>query len=75
MKITKFAEEKTELEKGIEVEKEHSDVYDELASFLSEHDLEMPFSKHEFAKKIAKAHLEEMKNYYDELLKMEDGQK
>jgi len=32
----------------------------------------MPWTEDEFAEKVAKAHLKEMKNYYSELKKMEN---
>ena len=67
----KVAEKKTELELGIEVEKEHLNIYKEVKSLLKKNDIEIPWTEDEFAEKIAKAHLKEMDNYYTELKKME----
>jgi hypothetical protein len=60
-----------ELQKGIEAEKEHSDVYDFLEKFLKKDKIEMPFTLDEFAAMIAKSHLKEMSDYYTRLAEME----
>jgi len=59
-----------ELEMGIKVEKEHLDVYNEIKKILGE---DTPWTLDEFAEKIAKGHIKEIKNYYTLLKKMEDG--
>ena len=62
---------KTELEMGIEVEKEHLNIYKEVKDLLEKNDIDIPWTEDEFAEKVAKAHLKEMGNYYTELKKME----
>lgn len=62
---------KKELKLGIEVEKEHKDVYDMFKKILDKKNIKMPLSLNQFAEIIAKSHLEEMENYYTELRKME----
>lgn len=62
----------TELEMGIKIESEHGDIYDHLDSYLESFNVPMPWSKEEFYKKIAEAHLREMPDYYTRLNKMED---
>jgi hypothetical protein len=68
LKESKYSD---ELQKGIEVEKEHSDVYDFLEKFLKKAKIEMPFTLDEFAAMIAKSHLKEMSDYYTRLAEME----
>lgn len=63
------AKDKSQLEIGIEIEKEHSNVYDLFKKYLQENDLKMPVSKDEFFKMIAESHLEEVSDYYKKLLK------
>jgi hypothetical protein len=62
----------TELEMGIKIESEHGDIYDHLDSYLESFNVPMPWSKEEFYKKIAEAHLREMPDYYTRLNKMEE---
>lgn len=57
------------LEKGIEVEKEHRELYLEIKKRLAEIGIEMPISEQEFYTEIAKAHIKERKDYYDLLEK------
>jgi len=57
-----------ELEMGIKVEKEHLDIYRELKGILGD---DIPWSENEFAEKIAKAHIRELKDYYSRLKIME----
>ncbi len=61
----------TELEMGIEAEKEHLNIYRDIEDLLKKHGLEMPWTEDEFAEKIAKDHLAEMSDYYSKLKKME----
>lgn len=68
MKFLRIA--KSQIEQGIEVEKEHKDVYDEISEILGD---KMPWTLDEFAEKIAKAHLKEMDDYYTRLKKMESN--
>ena len=46
---------------GIKVEKEHADLYHFIREFLKKNALDMPISLDQFAEKIAKAHLAEIK--------------
>ena len=71
----KISGKQTELEMGIEIEKEHLNIYKEIKALLEKNDIKMPWTEDEFAEKVAKAHLKEMKNYYTELKKMEDKAK
>lgn len=64
---------KTQLEMGEKVEKEHTDVYKMFETYLKKHDLKMPLSRKEFFRTIAKAHIKELKDYYDRLEKIEGG--
>lgn len=64
----------TQLELGKKVEKEHDDVYVYFEKFLKKHDLKMPISRSEFFEMIAKAHIKELRDYYDRLKEMEDEQ-
>lgn len=66
---------KTQLEVGIEVEKEHKDLYERVKKMFEENGKKMPISENEFYKTIAKAHLREDKYYYDKLLKYVEGDK
>jgi len=61
----------SQLEMGKKVEKEHDDVYEYFSSFLKKHDIKMPLSRSDFFEMIAKAHLKELRDYYDRLKKME----
>lgn len=65
---SKESPEEKQLEKGINVEKEHKDLWDKLSD-NGEKDLGM--SEEEFYKMIAEAHLKELKDYYDRLEVME----
>ena len=71
MKFKNFIirESKTELEKGIEIEKEHDGVYDMIDKYLKNKDIEMPFSKEEYHKMIAQVHIDEVPDYYTKLIK------
>lgn len=64
---------KTQLEMGIDVEKEHTDVYNFIKSKLEKKGEQMPISRDKFYSMIAKAHLKELKDYYTRLQKMEEG--
>lgn len=64
--------EPSQLEMGIKIESEHGDIYDHLDSYLESFNVPMPWSKQEFYKKIAEAHLREMPDYYTKLNKMEE---
>ena len=69
MKIYKIS---SELEDGIKVEKEHSDIFNELKKKLGK---DFSWTLEEFAKKVAEAHLEEIPDYYKRLKVMEDSYK
>lgn len=60
-----------ELERGIEVEKEHKDLYEELKKRLKSKNIPMIIGEEEFYQKIAEAHLKESPDYYKLLDKME----
>ena len=63
-----------QLKKGIKVESEHGDIYEQLKEWMDKTYKEystMPWSKEEFYGKIAKAHLREIPDYYKRLEKME----
>jgi len=59
-----------ELKMGIKIEKEHLDIYKELKGIMGS---DIPWTENEFAEKIARAHLKELKDYYSRLKNMEDG--
>jgi hypothetical protein len=60
-----------ELKMGIEIEKEHEDLYNYFVDFLKKNNLEMPLTLDEFAEKISKKHLSELHDYNTRLKKME----
>ena len=62
----------TQLEIGIEIEKEHTDLYNYFKKYLDSFKIKMPISEVEFYKMIAEAHLRELPDYYDRLLKIEN---
>ena len=66
---------KTQLEIGIEVEKEHKDLYERVKNMFEKNGIKMPISETEFYKTIAKAHIKEDKYYYDKLLNYVEGKK
>ena len=63
------ASEDNQLEKGIEIEKEHTDVYELMEDYLKKHYLKMPLTRKEFFEMIANAHIDEVRDYYDRLIK------
>lgn len=65
--------EENQLEIGIDVEKEHDDVYDYFSKHLKGRDIDMPVSRDEFYEMIAKAHIKELPDYYTRLKNMEEG--
>ena len=56
-----------ELKRGVEVEKEHADLYKRIKADYPDFQMSLD----EFAGWIAKAHLRELKDYYTRLDKME----
>ena len=63
-----------QLKKGIKVESEHCDIYEELKEWMDKTFQEystMPWTKEEFYEKISKAHIKEIPDYYDRLEKIE----
>ena len=71
-KFDKFNEsEDSQLEIGTKIESEHCNIFEELDSYLESFNVSMPWSKEEFYKKIAEAHIKEIPDYYDRLIKME----
>ena len=71
--LKRFNESLSEIElvKGIKVESEHGNIYEEIDSYLESFNIGMPWSKIEFYGKIAEAHLKEIPDYYTRLEKME----
>jgi hypothetical protein len=65
----------SQLQVGKRVEKEHEDVYDLFEKYLKKHDIKMPLTREKFYEMIAKAHLEELKDYYDKLKKIDPHHK
>ena len=61
----------TQLEKGIKIESEHLDIYEKINEYLVKNNIDMPWSKQDFYKMIAEAHLNELPDYYDRLEKIE----
>jgi len=61
-----------ELEDGVRIEKEHTDLLNFFKKFCAKHKLSMPIDDDGFFAMIAKAHLREFPNYYTALMKMED---
>ena len=64
-----------QLEMGIKIESEHCDIYEEIEKWIDKNYQEyssMPFSKRDFYKKIAEAHIKEIPDYYTRLQKMEN---
>jgi len=59
----------TKIGEGIDVEKEHTDLYNELSSRLEAEGHKMPMSQHEFFKMISAAHIKERGDYYPLLKK------
>lgn len=70
-KLKMFEDFTNQLEMGIKVEKEHEDLYNYLKNYLKEKGIIMPLSLDQFAEKIAKDHLKELKDYYTRLMDME----
>lgn len=58
----------TKIAEGIEVEKEHTDLYNEISRRLEAEGHKIPMSQHEFFRMIASAHIKERGDYY-QLLK------
>lgn len=54
---------------GVEVEKEHTDLYNELSQRLEADGHKMPMSKDEFFRMIATVHIKEREDYYPLLKK------
>lgn len=74
--VNKLTEETdNQLEMGISVEKEHKNIYDYFNDFCKEHDIKMPITEEIFYSMVAKAHLDEIKNYYTLLKQMETSAK
>ncbi len=62
-------QEKSELQKGVKVEKEHDSTYTRIKNFYKKHN-DFP-NKELVFKWIANDHLDEFKDYYTRLEKME----
>lgn len=66
---------KTQLQIGMDVEKEHRDLYLRVKKMFEANGMNMPISENQFYATIAKAHIREDKHYYDKLLKYVEGEK
>jgi hypothetical protein len=80
MSFKSFLQDSEMLKKGIEVEKEHKDLYAFYTNFLKKYDLKNPLTLDQFAGRIATDHITEAskwkdKDYYGNLEKMEDKMK
>ena len=64
-----------ELQIGIEVEKEHQNLYNFFNNFCKTNKLKMPITEQRFFTIIAQAHLKEIKDYYTRLKQMESEAK
>jgi len=71
-RIKRFNESKSQLEIGTEVESEHESLYNSIDNYLESFNIQMPFDKKEFFRRIAETHLKEDPNYYTKLKKMEN---
>lgn len=60
---------RAQLQKGINIEKEHRQLYLEIKKRLAAMGVEMPITEQEFYSEIARAHFKERKDYYDLLEK------
>jgi len=69
--LKEYSSYKSELKKGISVETEHGDIFKELSQWASKHKLKLPWNEKDFYKKIAKAHLKELPDYYTRLKDIE----
>lgn len=69
MKNLGYYQEGGPLKKGIEIEKEHKDLYEKIKKRLAEKNIPMPVTEQEFYSDIAKVHIKERKDYYDLLEK------
>jgi rubrerythrin len=63
----------SQLDMGIDVEKEHKDIYEYLSNHLKKQGVDMPLSEKKFYEMIAKAHIRELPDYYTRLKEMEGG--
>lgn len=73
--MEKYENINSELLHGIEIEKEHRDLYLRIKSRLESEGVDMPISEYEFYETIAKAHLREDEDYYRLLLKYIEKEK
>jgi hypothetical protein len=74
-KMARGGRAKSQLDIGIEVEKEHRDLYLRLKKRLAKEGMRMPISETEFYTAIAKRHLKEDEDYYKLLLKYVEKKK
>lgn len=58
-----------QLKIGIKIEKEHKNVYEMFKKVLKENGIRIPMSLDEFSEMVAKAHLDEVADYYTKLTK------
>lgn len=71
--LDKAEKEKSELETGIEQEKEeHQDLYQLFVKYCKSKNILMPITEEEFFKKIVQKHLLEKKDYYTLLKRLEN---
>jgi hypothetical protein len=69
--MNKFSDSLKQIKMGIEVEKEHNDIYEYFTEYLSNHHLKMPMDRQTFFMMIAKKHLSEVNDYYTKLKEVE----
>ena len=60
-----------QIERGIKVEEEHKKLYNFIKNALEKNDVEMPLEPRDFYKMIAVDHIDEIKDYYTRLDRME----
>lgn len=69
--MNKLSDSLKQLKMGIEVEKEHDDIYELFKEYLSDNHLKMPMDRKSFFTMIAKKHISEVNDYYTKLKEVE----
>lgn len=60
-----------QLELGLNIEKEHNDIYEYLDKYFKDNNIANPLSERDFYEMIAKAHIKEIPDYYTRLMVVE----
>ena len=60
-----------QLELGLNIEKEHNDIYEYLDKYFKDNNIANPLSEKDFYEMIAKAHIKEIPDYYTRLMVVE----